>query len=71
MGRSFRWKGGRPASSDFTYGARLTEIVLLGVLAVRLRRRIEWNAEALAVQPGLAEAAAIIAGNYRAGWEVR
>jgi predicted dehydrogenase len=63
-------KGGPPASSHFGYGARLTEIVLLGALALRLRRRIEWNAEALSVQRELAEAAAIIRGTYRAGWEV-
>lgn len=63
-------KGGPPASSHFGYGARLTEIVLLGALALRLRRRIEWNGEALSVQRELAEAAAIIRGTYRSGWDV-
>ncbi len=63
-------KGGPPASSHFGYGARLTEIVLLGALAVRLRRRIEWHAEALSVQRELAGADEIIRGTYRTGWEV-
>ncbi len=37
-------KGGPPASSRFEYGATLTEITLLGVAALRLQKRIEWNA---------------------------
>jgi predicted dehydrogenase len=62
-------KGGPPASSHFGYGARLTEIVLLGVLALRLRHRIAWNADGMCTQPGLDAANAIINGTYRAGWE--
>jgi hypothetical protein len=63
-------KGGRPSSSNFEYGARLTEIVLLGVLAVRLRRPFAWHGDTLAVQPASAEAGEMIAGTYRAGWEL-
>jgi hypothetical protein len=63
-------KGGRPASSNVEYGARLTEIVLLGVLAVRLRRPFAWHGDTLAVQPASAEAGEMIAGTYRAGWEL-
>ena len=62
-------KGGAPASSHFGYGARLTEIALLGVLAVRMKKRIEWDAENLRAM-GLTEADAIIRGSYRAGWEI-
>jgi predicted dehydrogenase len=60
-------KGGPPASSNFAYGARLTEIGLLGVLALRLGRPIEWDAANLKV-PGRPEADAMIRGTYRAGW---
>ncbi len=37
-------KDGRAASSSFEYGAPLTEMVLLGVLALRLKdRRLHWD----------------------------
>jgi predicted dehydrogenase len=62
-------KGGEPASSNFAYGARLTEIGLLGVLSLRLRRPIEWDAEKMAV-PGVPEAEPLIRGTYRKGWEL-
>ena len=60
-------KGGAPASSNFGYGARLTEIALLGVLALRLRKPVEWNAARMAVA-GAPEAEAMIRGTYRKGW---
>jgi predicted dehydrogenase len=37
---------GPEPGSNFTYAARLTEIVLLGVLAQRFNTRIEWDAKA-------------------------
>lgn len=43
-------KGGNPAGVDFKYGGPLTEIVLLGNLAVRNPgKRIEWDAETMKV----------------------
>jgi predicted dehydrogenase len=62
-------KGGEPASSNFGYGAKLTEIGLLGVLALRLRKPIEWDAAAMAVR-GMPEADRLIRGSYRKGWEL-
>jgi len=62
-------KGGAPASANFDYGARLTEITLLGVLALRLGKKIGWDAEKMQV-PGLPAADEIIRGTYRKGWEV-
>src|SRR6266545_2656003 len=35
-------KGGAPASSNFEYGARLTELLLLGILSLRTGKRIDW-----------------------------
>ncbi len=62
-------KGGSPALSHFGYGARLTEITLLGVLAVRLGTKLHWDHEAMRVT-NAPEADAIIQGDYREGWEV-
>ena len=62
-------KGGPPASSHFEYAARLTEIVLLGVLALRTGRKIAWDAEKLAVR-NFPAADPIIRGHYRRGWEI-
>jgi predicted dehydrogenase len=62
-------KGGPPASSNFEYGARLTELALLGVLALRLGRRIDWDAERMEAR-GISDADPILRGTYRAGWEL-
>jgi predicted dehydrogenase len=62
-------KGGKPASSNFEYGTRLTEIVLLGVLSLRTGQRIEWDAANLKAK-GVPAADAIIKESYRKGWEL-
>ena len=62
-------KGGRPAGSNFDYATRLTEITLLGVLAVRTGGKIHWNPADLKAK-GMPQADAIIQGSYRKGWEV-
>ena len=63
-------KGGPAASSHFEYGARLTELALLGALSLRLGgRRIEWDAERMEAR-GLGEAEPFIREPYRAGWEL-
>ena len=40
-------KGGTPACSNFEYGARLTEFVLLGTLALRTGKVVKWDAEGM------------------------
>jgi len=60
-------KGGPPASSHFEYGARLTEILMLGILSLRTRSRIHWDPVALKAK-GLAAADPIIREPYRPGW---
>jgi hypothetical protein len=61
-------KGGPPASSNFDYGGPLTEIALLGVLAMRLNgTKLEWDASALKV-PNQPDAARFIKPEYRKGW---
>jgi predicted dehydrogenase len=62
-------KGGRAASSHFGVASHLTEITNLGVLSLRLRQPIEWDARTLSV-PGQPAAEPIIRGTYRRGWEI-
>jgi predicted dehydrogenase len=62
-------KGGPAPSANFEYGARLTEIVLLGVLSLRTGKKISWDAVNLKAR-NLPEADAIIKEQYRQGWEI-
>lgn len=62
-------KGGPAASSNFEYGARLTELTLLGILSLRTRKKIYWDAESMKAK-GLGEADAIISEPRRTGWEI-
>jgi hypothetical protein len=62
-------KGGPPASSNFEYGAKLTEVTLLGILSLRTSKKIYWDSANLKAT-GLPEADAIIKEKYRSGWEI-
>jgi predicted dehydrogenase len=62
-------KGGPTACSNFAYGARLTELVLLGNVALRTRRRVRWDAENMRAT-NAPEAEQYLRGTYRPGWEV-
>ncbi|HEY1791412.1 MAG TPA: Gfo/Idh/MocA family oxidoreductase [Opitutaceae bacterium] len=42
-------KGGPKAGSNFDYSSRLTEVALLSNVAIRARRPIDWDGEAMAV----------------------
>lgn len=63
-------KDGHPASSSFEYGGPLTEMVLLGVLAMRAKdRKLEWDAANLRITND-PEANALVNPPYRKGWEL-
>lgn len=63
-------KGGSPALCNFVdFAAPLTEVMLLGNLAVRLGKKIEWDAAAMKVS-GLPEADHLLRREYRKGWEL-
>ncbi len=62
-------KGGKPASANFSYGAKLTEVVLLGNVALRTGKKIYWDAPNLRAK-NAPEAAQFIREPYRSGWEV-
>ncbi len=55
--------------SNFDYASRLTEAMLVGVLAVRLGKKIEWDAENQRVK-NAPEAEPLIHRQYRDGWTV-
>ena len=59
---------GPEPGSNFTYSAKLTEIILLGVLAQRFNTRIEWDAKAGRIT-NHPELNAFIKEPVRAGWE--
>lgn len=65
--RAIKGEGPEPGS-NFTYASKLTEIVLLGVLAQRFDTRIEWDAKAgkITNHPELNE---FIKEPVRKGWE--
>ncbi len=62
-------KGGPPASSNFQYGAALTEVGLLGLVAMRVGKKIHWDAKAMKAT-NAPEANKFLKENYRKGWEV-
>ena len=62
-------KGGTPAACNFDYSGPLSEAVLLGSVAYRVGKRIEWDAAKLEAT-NAPEAAKLIRKAYRAGWEV-
>jgi predicted dehydrogenase len=62
-------KGGTPACSNFDYGARLTEFVLLGALALRTGKVLKWDAAGMKAD-NVPAAQALIEGSYRKGWEL-
>jgi len=62
-------QGGNPTQSHFDYAARLTETILLGNLAVRLGKKIEWDADAMRAK-NAPEADQYIRREYRSGWSL-
>jgi len=60
-------KGKTEASSPFSYAAQLTEIMLLGVVALRAGHRIEYDAQNMRIT-NLADANQFLRRDYRAGW---
>jgi predicted dehydrogenase len=62
-------KGGAPAGANFDYSSRLTEMVLLSNVAVRARRRIDWDSAAMKIT-NLPAANEFITKQYRPGFGV-
>ena len=62
-------KGGPRPLSSFEDSGPLTEMVLLGNLALRVGKKIDWDAKAMKAR-NAPEAASFIHREYRKGWEV-
>ncbi len=64
-------KAGKPedAKSGFWYAGPFTEALLVGNLAVRLKKRVEWDSKALR-SPNCPEADNLIASFYRVGYSI-
>ena len=60
-------RGGPPAMSNFDYASRLTEMVLLGNVAIRAEKKIEWDAEKMRVM-NVPDANRFVKREYRKGW---
>ena len=62
-------KEGTPTTCNFDYSGALTEAVLLGNVAYRVGKRLDWSAETLSAT-GCPAADKFIRKQYRSGWEV-
>jgi predicted dehydrogenase len=60
---------GSPTTCNFEYGAALTETVLLGNVAYRTGKKLEWDATNLRVK-NAPEAMQFIQHQYRSGWSL-
>ena len=61
-------KGGPQSSANFEYSAALTEVGLLGLVAMRAKQKLYWDAKAMKVT-NFPAAEKFIKEQYRPGWE--
>ena len=61
-------RGGPPSTDGFDYAGPLTEMVLLGNVAIRAAKKIEWDGPNLKVT-NAPDAQKFIRREYRKGWE--
>ncbi len=62
-------KGGKPAYSNFDISAYLTEIILLGCVAMRVGKKIDWDGPKMKVT-NTKDADQYISPEYRKGWKL-
>ncbi len=62
-------KGGRPAESRFDYAGPLTEVVLLGNIAIQMGQKLTWDAQNMRF-PNCPDADQHLHRPYREGWEI-
>ena len=60
----------RPADSDFSYGGPLTEVGLVGVIAIRFAgQKLQWDSAKMRFT-NCPKANRYVTPNYRAGWKL-
>ncbi|WP_339732691.1 Gfo/Idh/MocA family oxidoreductase [uncultured Gimesia sp.] len=62
-------KGGDPAMSNFNYASRLTETTLLGNVAIRAGKKLDWDAKKMEFT-NAPEANKFLSRDYRDGWSL-
>ena len=62
-------KGGPSPGSNFEYGAALTEVGLLGLVAMRVGKKLSWDARSMKCN-NVPEADKFLKESYRAGWGI-
>jgi predicted dehydrogenase len=71
LGHHAEWlaacKSSKPTTCPFSYSGPLTETNLLGIVAYRTGKKIDWDAEAMKAK-GCAEADRYLRKQYRKGW---
>jgi predicted dehydrogenase len=60
-------KGGKPAYSNFDVAAYLTEIILLGCVALRTGKKLDWDGPGMKAK-NAPDAAQYVKREYRKGW---
>ena len=62
-------QGGEPAGCNFDWAGPLTEFVLLGNLAIRTGKPLEYDAESTRIKNNAA-AEALVSEEYHNGWKL-
>jgi hypothetical protein len=62
-------KNGTPTGSNFAYAGPMTEAILLGNVALRTGRKIEWDSQRMTAK-GCPEAEPYIRPRFRKGWKL-
>lgn len=62
-------KGGKPGYSNFDIAAYLTEIILLGCVALRVGKKLEWDGPKMRAT-NAPEAEQFVRRHYRKGWSL-
>ena len=60
---------GTPTASNFDFAARVTEVALLGSIALRMGRKLEWDAEKMCF-PNEPAADKYLRVELRKGWAI-
>lgn len=64
-------KGERPACSNFDYSGPLSEVVVMGNLAIRSGKQLDWDGTNMKVTNNVPEAEQYVNPPYRAGWKLK
>jgi hypothetical protein len=62
-------RGTQKTTSPFEYSARLTEIMLLGVVALNAGKKIDYDGANMRIT-NVPDSDALLKRKYRAGWEL-